>query len=652
MSQQSVDLESGSFTDGGSSPTFALCFAHVSARTSSGHTILSDISGRVTRGTMLAVMGPSGSGKTSLLDVLTQRSTISFDGRVWLDGTTGRTCKHVKEHVRYVQQRDALIGALTVRETLLFAAKLGIKSSTSRMNLHQHVDIVIARLGLSEQANTKVGTPIQRGLSGGQKRRVSVGEKLVASIDEGEDSADLVLLLDEVTSGLDAVAAYEVVRRVKEFAAVAGMVVVASIHQPSTATFSLFDSVLLLSQGKQTYFGPVCQVTDYFAKQGFTIPSNYNPAEYLLEITNTDFIAAKEREPDNQPRRDTIQNREQVNELCRAWSTSVEATELEAALLRTNSKEDLTPEFKADMLRLGKLSSIGATYWQTVILVHRAVIKGYRDILAYGVRIVMYLALAILMGTVWLRLQPNENTIQSYFNALFFGSAFMSFMAVAYIPAFLEDFSTFKKESRENMYGPASFLLANVIVGLPFLFLIVILFSVVDYWLTDFRSGGTAFFRFVMWLFFDLVVAESLVVLISSVVPVFVGALAITAFSNGLWMAVSGYLVQPNILNKFWYYTFYWINYQRYVFDGMIFNEIEPRSYSCPWTANSGCSQCMLAATEVSSGVCEISGATVLDSRGYGSNQTGLWVGLVLAIAVCMRLLTYAWLVFKARSLK
>ncbi|KAK9343607.1 hypothetical protein V1522DRAFT_431470 [Lipomyces starkeyi] len=153
--------------------------------------------------------------RTRSSGVLTQRSTIPVDGRVWLDGTTRLIGKHVKKHVRYVQQQDALIGALTVRETLLFAAKLGITSSSTRMkrgkrDLHQHVDTVIARLGLFEQANTKVGTPIQRGLSGGQKRRVSVGEKLVSSTGGDEDNSDIVLVLDEVTSGLDAVAAHEV----------------------------------------------------------------------------------------------------------------------------------------------------------------------------------------------------------------------------------------------------------------------------------------------------------------------------------------------------------------------------------------------------------------------------------------------------------
>ncbi|KAK9370456.1 P-loop containing nucleoside triphosphate hydrolase protein [Lipomyces kononenkoae] len=650
MSEDHNDLEFGQSVPVVSPSSSSLCFAHVSARTSSGRAILSDISGRVPRGNMLAILGPSGSGKTSLLDILANRSTLSVEGRICLDGVTRNGDKQVRNHVRYVQQEDALIGALTVRETLLFAARLGGVSGKSKglRNIHQHVDSVISVLGLSEQANTKVGTPIQRGISGGQKRRVSVGEKLVANIGGADGKSCDVLVLDEVTSGLDAVAAYEVVSRIKEFAAITGIIVVASIHQPSTATFTLFDSVLLMSQGKQAYFGPVGQVTEYFSKQGLTIPANYNPAEFLLEITNTDFMATRERS--SSFFKADIQGSDQVDELCRVWNSSEEAALLET-LLSNKDNEDLDRDVATDISRLGLLSSISDASNTTMILVERSVLKAYRDILAYGVRVIMYLCLAILMGTVWLRLGANENTIQSFFNAIFFGSAFMSFMAVAYIPAFLEDYATYKKESHEKLYGPAAFLLANVIVGLPFLFLIAILFSVVEYWMTGFRSSATGFFRFVMWLFLDLVAAESLVVLVSSIAPIFVAALAITAFANGLWMSVGGFLVQPNVLNRFWYYTFYWIDYQRYVFDGMIFNEVESRSYSCPWTAEGGCSGCMYSASEVEDQVCMISGQTVLDARGYGGDHTGLWVGLVIAIAFAMRLLAYAWLKFMARRI-
>ena len=182
-------------------------------------------------------------------------------------------------------------------------------------------------------------------------------------------------------------------------------------------------------------------------------------------------------------------------------------------------------------------------------LMHRSFIKSYRDIVAYGIRIAMYLGLAIMMGTVWLRLSPTQSNIQAFTNAIFFGGAFMSFMAVAYIPAYLEDLAIYSKERANGLYGPTAFMLANFIVGIPYLFLITVLFSVVSYWLGGFRPSAEGFWMWVLWLFLDLLAAESLVVLLSSLIPIFVVALAATAFANGLWMCVNGFMVQPDTLN-------------------------------------------------------------------------------------------------------
>ncbi|MCQ3991501.1 hypothetical protein FK512_26890, partial [Klebsiella pneumoniae] len=102
-----------------------------------------------------------------------------------------------------------------------------------------------------------------------------------------------------------------------------------------------------------------------------------------------------------------------------------------------------------------------------LVLLQRAWIKSYRDIVAYGIRIIMYLGLAILMGTVFLRFSPTQEYIQSYINAMFFSSAFMSFMAVAYVPAYLEDQATFYKERANGIVGPLAFMVSNFIIGLP-----------------------------------------------------------------------------------------------------------------------------------------------------------------------------------------
>ena len=107
----------------------------------------------------------------------------------------------------------------------------------------------------------------------------------------------------------------------------------------------------------------------------------------------------------------------------------------------------------------------------------------------------------------------------------------MSFMAVAYVPAFLEDRAMFVKERANGLYGPTAFLLSNFLIGLPFLFLISVLFSTVAYWLMNMNPTGPAFMTWIMWLFLDLLAAESLVVLLASLFPNFVVALALIAFA-------------------------------------------------------------------------------------------------------------------------
>lgn len=137
-----------------------------------------------------------------------------------------------------------------------------------------------------------------------------------------------------------------------------------------------------------------------------------------------------------------------------------------------------------------------------------------------------------------------------------------------------------------------------------------------------------------MWLFLDLIAAESLVVLMSSLFPNFVIALALTAFANGLWMSVGGFLVPPNILNVFWRYVFHYIDYQTYVFQGMMVNEFAERTYSC----GEGCN-CMYQ-TDLEP-QCMINGKGVLEQYGYKTGETGKWVGILLGIVLGYRLLAF-----------
>lgn len=357
------------------------------------------------------------------------------------------------------------------------------------------------------------------------------------------------------------------------------------------------------------------------------MPLYTNPAEFAIQLVNTDFT------------RSSTKPAQHLAHLHTSWTHSSAAAiithQISAGTLSSNTSTPLIPRKSASPTPL----SIPLT------LIHRSFIKSYRDIVAYGIRIAMYLGLAIMMGTVWLRLSPTQANIQSLTNAIFFGGAFMSFMAVAYIPSYLEDLSLYRKERANGLYGPAAFMLANFAIGIPYLFVIALLFSIVAYWLGNFAPGAAAFWTWTMWLFLDLLAAESLVVLLSSLMPIFVVALAATAFANGLWMCVGGFMVQPEALNVFWRYVFHYIDYQGYVFRGMMVNEFGKRDYECERLAGGGCF-CMFPSQLQDQ--CLVEGRAVLERYGYGTGDVGRYVGYMVVIVVVYRVL--GWFVLWVRK--
>ncbi|KAF2150300.1 putative ABC transporter [Myriangium duriaei CBS 260.36] len=582
--------------------------------------LLDNVSGIARAGELLALMGPSGSGKTTLLNVLANRvATIEADIRagIYLNGASVDP-SITREIAAYVEQDDALVGSLTVSETLDFAARLSLPKSISKDERLERIKSLLDAFGLRAQASTLVGTPIRKGISGGQKRRLSVAAQLITS--------PKLLFLDEPTSGLDSAAAFEVISFIRAIAKRYRLIVIASIHQPSTATFSSFDKLLLLSQGHTAYSGSVTGVQQFFGDCGFPVPAFMNPAEFIIDYVNTDFNLD---EGDKTRQLDLIKSN---------WTMSQ---------LREECDTELSKEFagnRANGCSIDFQEPHASPIDVQLALISRSYIKSRRDIIAYGIRVAMYMGLAIMMGTVWLRLAPKQENIGSFINAIFFGGAFMSFMAVAYIPAFLEDRALFIKERANGLYGPAAFMVSNFVIGLPYLFIISLLFSIIAYWLSNFRPTGQAFFTWVMWLFLDLIAAESLVVLVTSVVPLFVVALAVTAFANGLWMCTNGFLVPPQQLNSFWYYVFHFIDYQAYVFQGMMINEFTDRVYDCTKQMDGSCT-CMYPSPLMDQ--CQIPGKAVLDMYNYSENRTGKWVGIMLVIVLAYRCL--AWAVLRMR---
>lgn len=388
------------------------------------------------------------------------------------------------------------------------------------------------------------------------------------------------------------------------------------------------DRLLLLCQGHTAYNGPVDGVAGHFLARGLPIPEMMNPAEFALDFVNTDFAPSEE------------EVEQQLGEVASSWYLSEQKRAADGEL----SDELICSSMGVEVIVDAAYASTPSAMSRTATLVHRSFLKSYRDVVVYGIRVAMYLGLALLMGTVWLQLEPSQGNIPAFVSAIFFGGAFMSFMAVAYIPAFLEDFDTFRVERANALYGPGPFLVANFLISVPYLFFITLVFSLVEYWLSNFRPAASGFFTWIMWLFLDLVAAESLVVLVASIVPIFVVALAGTAFANGLWMCVGGSLRPIDGLNAFWRYAFHYIDYQSYVFQGMMHNEFDQRNFTCRPLPGG---QCDCAYDTALKDECLIKGDAVPASYGLGDAFAARSILAMVAIIVAYRLLAWGVLVWK-----
>ncbi|GAA6009317.1 hypothetical protein JCM10207_004348 [Rhodosporidiobolus poonsookiae] len=554
-------------------------------------------------------MGPSGAGKSTFLDALCKRTAAQ--GKITFNGSTDYSTRDL---ISFVEQDDALLGVLTVRETVTFAARLAL--GPGYPHLAEHVSSTLRNLGLQDISNNRIGTPLQRGISGGQKRRVTIACSVVAK--------PPILVLDEPTSGLDSASGREVVSFLRRLAQEQNILVICTIHQPNFQTFSLFDRLLLLGGGQAMYDGPVAELDTYLASIGHPVPVHVNPADHAIDLVNTEFAENE----------DTAQalSRKMVESASR-WKA-----EHPEDRLVSMAQHDQLPVLRA----VGAASL--ATLRQTITLMHRNVLNYSRNLLAYGIRLGMYIGMALLLALVWIRLGWNSDKLNDRLSVSFFSVAFLGFMSVAGIPAFLEERAVFIRERANGLYGSGAYLLASTLVSIPFLFACSLVYTLIMYWAIGMNSGAVHFFRFLVYLFLALFAAESQSMLVAAAVPIFVAALALACFANGLWM---GYFIRARSLPRFWYYSFHFMDFQKYAFELLVRNDSDGKTMPCPVDADGSC-LCPIASSLVPA-QCAISGRDVLKDLGIDGVHDGLWVALLFVIIIVFRLAMWAVLVLRKK---
>lgn len=323
-------------------------------------------------------MGPSGAGKTCLLDVLSGRKSVGdVSGSLLVNGQPVdlRAMKHLSG---YVYQEDVMLPTLTVRETLLFAVKLRSSAgSQRRRRALQVVEELLGELSLTKVADTRVGGELMRGISGGERRRLSVGLELITE--------PRILFVDEPTSGLDSNAALLLMNQLRGMAARKNSIVICTIHQPRSSIFNQFHRLLVLAEGRRLFFGAVPQVTAWLSDSGHECPEGWNPADAILDLAASPGT---------------------LRPFC--------GLDGETGALAAHSSVN-SAGFRLESLR-GKSSGF---VYQLQLLMHRQCLHMLRDPIVFSGQAVMYILTAVFTGLLFSSLK--QNVIQQLTLGLFFG---------------------------------------------------------------------------------------------------------------------------------------------------------------------------------------------------------------------------------------
>ncbi|XP_066450943.1 ATP-binding cassette sub-family G member 8 [Eleutherodactylus coqui] len=515
---------------------------------------------KVTSGQMLAVIGNSGCGRTTLLDIITCKDEGGKikSGQILINGKL-TTKQIVKKSVAHVLQDDQLLPHLTVRETLLFIAKLRLPRSYSEQQRQKRVEDVIAELRLRQCANTRVGNAYTRGVSGGERRRVSIAVQLLWNPG--------ILILDEPTSGLDSFTAHNLVITLSRLAR-GNRLVLLSIHQPRSDIFQLFDLVLLLSSGATTYSGTAKDMVQYFSSIGYPCPRYSNPADFYVDLTSVNY-RTKEEETETLERTGSLAEtfREKVKDFDDfLWKVNDGNRELPPGETRKNMNRantsvanvHTTPLEKGIKIDANEVDELPKGLHQFAVLLNRHVSNDFRDLstlLIHGIEAVL---MALLIGFLYYGQGENQLSIQDTIALLFMKGSLTPFAVVLDVVAKCHsERAMLFHELEDGLYSITPYFFAKVIGELPEHIAFVVFYSVPIYWLANLNPGVDNFFLNFLLMWLVVYCSRSMALWMSALLP----TLQISSFmSNAIYTAsylTGGFIIR---LDTLWAVP-YWISF-------------------------------------------------------------------------------------------
>lgn len=532
--------------------------------------ILNSVACTFEAGTATAILGSSGSGKTTLLNYISSRmedGVLKSNGSLYINGNSVSSIRPIKRRTGYVTQFDVVYAELTPREQLLYSAKLaGVDNPENK------VDNIIQALGLESCANTWVGNDLQRGISGGERKRTAVGIELITD--------PSLLFMDEPTTGLDSKSALDIAFMIKKLAQ-NGRTIVSTIHSPSAEILEQFDKVVCLCKGEIVYYGPPSKLSSHFADVGFPAPPLTNPADHLMAIIHEDDIRIQALKEGKEVAD------EEVKTLFKKRIDHFVTTCRSSSIVAQPVTDQPEPFARVKEERITNTNAVK----NFLLVLQRCLILYFRNPQQLQVKIIQHLgfaafAIILLHNTI----SPETNTLQAIMDRG--GMAFnlgptMCFAGVfANLYTFIPALPVFKRESQNKLYGPLTFYLTHSLFEVPFQILLTLLYQVIVFWVVNIRQDDTAwvFFRYFFILHVTKVAAAGLgdllslllrnVELVNTTFPMTVVPL----------LLLGGF--SANIKSIPWHMKIYsYLSFFRFSFQGIIDIEFE-EEITQKWIAN------------------------------------------------------------------
>ncbi|KAI3451178.1 hypothetical protein Pfo_007843 [Paulownia fortunei] len=424
----------------------------------------------------------------------------------------------------------------------------------SKTEKKDRAEATIKEMGLHDAIDTRIGGWSVKGLSGGQKRRVSICIEILRR--------PKLLFLDEPTSGLDSAASYHVMNRIIKLAEHERISVIASIHQPSSEVFELFHNLCLLSSGRTVYFGSPLAANEFFASNGFICPPMRNPSDHYLRTINQDFDLDVEQ--GFGAKKTAV---EAINVLVKAYYLSDAFQQVQHCV------DEICQQ---NIGSLDKKGSQAGFITQCLVLTRRSSVNMFRDLGYYWFRFATYTALCLCVGTVFYDVGFSYSSIQARASMLVFVSSFMTFMAIGGFPSFVEDMKIFTRERLNGHYSVAAFVVGNTLSSIPYLLLVSLIPGAMAYYLVGLQKNLEHFTYFALLLFACMMLVESLMMVVATIVPDFLMGIITGAGIQGIMILNNGFFRLPNDIPKpFWKYPVYHIAFHKYANQGFYKNEFE-----------------------------------------------------------------------------